>query len=384
MAKFEYPHQNLSLVNMKGERWKDIPNLEGYFMVSNLGRVKRLQREVAGKDGKIHIFSERIIAPLIGISKNNFKGDTLKYLKITVSLDFVRHYFMIPRLLYYCFIETFDLKDRGILILNKDCNGLNVNLKNLVKADHSTKGKRITELNRSDYEFSKISREKRIEARKKVIAKTSKEISQYTLEGIRINTFPNVSAAQREFGIHSGVLNTVATGRKAITAVGYIWRWGSEEKVEDIESIKEKRRIASKLKYGQKVTQYDFDGNKIAQYNSYQDAAIACSSCNSKVKDTSRNIKQVTIGKAQSAAGYFWQIGFGKDKINLKGYSWDARSSRSHFTKKVKQYMLDGKLLKMHRKIGDAAKAIDATPDHIRQACKSKKHISKGFIWKFA
>jgi hypothetical protein len=381
MAKFEYPWQNVSLVNMKGERWKDIPNLEGYFMVSNLGRIKRHYRKIVRKDGKIHVFPERIIIPLIGVAKNNFKGDTLEHISITLTLDSVRHNFMIPRLLYYCFIETFDLKDRGILILCKDSNSLNVNLKNLVKATHSEKGKRIKELGRSDFEFSKMSREIRIEARKKAIATTSKEISQYTLEGERINTFPNTSAAQREFGIHSGVLNTVANGRKAMTAVGYIWRWGSEEKVEDVKSIKEKRKIASKLKYGQKVTQYDFDGNKVAQYNSYQEAAIACST---KVKDTTRNIKQVTLGKAKSAAGYFWQIGFGKDKINLKGYSFDARNSTSYFTKKVKQYTLDGKLVKTHKAIKDAAKAIGVRPPYIRQACKSKKHISKGFIWKYA
>jgi hypothetical protein len=207
------------------------------------------------------------------------------------------------------------------------------------------------------------------------------EISQYTLEGERINTFPNTSAAQREVGISPSVLNTVANGRKAITAVGYIWRWGSEEKVEDVESIKEKRMIASKLKYGQKVTQYDFDGNKVAQYNSYQEAAIACSS---EVNYTSYRIKQVTLGKAKSAAGYFWQIGFGKAKINLKGHLWGAKCSVAIRAMKVKQYTLDGKLIKTHKAIKEAAKAIGVSPHAIQHACNSKKHISKGFIWKYA
>jgi len=31
----EYPHEDLLLHNIKGERWKDIPGLEGYFQISN-------------------------------------------------------------------------------------------------------------------------------------------------------------------------------------------------------------------------------------------------------------------------------------------------------------------------------------------------------------
>jgi len=42
MEKLKYPYQNRSPENMKGEEWKDIVNLEGYFMISNLGRVKWL------------------------------------------------------------------------------------------------------------------------------------------------------------------------------------------------------------------------------------------------------------------------------------------------------------------------------------------------------
>ena len=35
------------------EIWKDIKGYEGYYMISNLGRVKSLERDVYRKDGKI-------------------------------------------------------------------------------------------------------------------------------------------------------------------------------------------------------------------------------------------------------------------------------------------------------------------------------------------
>ena len=36
------PHQNFSLEDMEGEIWKDIEGFEGYFKISNLGRIKSL------------------------------------------------------------------------------------------------------------------------------------------------------------------------------------------------------------------------------------------------------------------------------------------------------------------------------------------------------
>ena len=33
-------YKNLSLENIEGEIWKDIPDYEGYYQASNLGRIK--------------------------------------------------------------------------------------------------------------------------------------------------------------------------------------------------------------------------------------------------------------------------------------------------------------------------------------------------------
>jgi hypothetical protein len=43
------------------EIWKDIEGYEGYYQVSNLGRVKSLRREVACKNGMVKTVKEKIL-----------------------------------------------------------------------------------------------------------------------------------------------------------------------------------------------------------------------------------------------------------------------------------------------------------------------------------
>lgn len=54
------------------EVWKDIPDYEGYYQVSNLGRVRSLEHKVtqAGRSGSIcHcVYKGRILKPEVGVS----------------------------------------------------------------------------------------------------------------------------------------------------------------------------------------------------------------------------------------------------------------------------------------------------------------------------
>jgi len=34
MSQKVYPYQNISLENLEGEVWKDVPGLDGYFLIS--------------------------------------------------------------------------------------------------------------------------------------------------------------------------------------------------------------------------------------------------------------------------------------------------------------------------------------------------------------
>ena len=45
------PYENLSLEDMEGEVWKDIVGYEGLYQVSNLGRVKSLDKVISTRNG---------------------------------------------------------------------------------------------------------------------------------------------------------------------------------------------------------------------------------------------------------------------------------------------------------------------------------------------
>jgi len=47
------------------EIWKDVPNYEGFYQISNLGKVKSLKRIIACKNGKKLPIKEKIIKPIL-------------------------------------------------------------------------------------------------------------------------------------------------------------------------------------------------------------------------------------------------------------------------------------------------------------------------------
>ena len=55
---------------MKVEEWKDIVGYEGVYMVSNLGRVKSLDRKVEYLDGRKYFYKGKILTT--SIKRRNF------------------------------------------------------------------------------------------------------------------------------------------------------------------------------------------------------------------------------------------------------------------------------------------------------------------------
>lgn len=49
------------------EVWKDIKGFKGYYQVSNLGRVKSLDRRVTYSDKKIHNLKGKVLKPMINM-----------------------------------------------------------------------------------------------------------------------------------------------------------------------------------------------------------------------------------------------------------------------------------------------------------------------------
>lgn len=75
------PYQNLSLVDMPGEIWKPIPKYENLYHVSNLGRIKSLERKQYVVDS-LGRKGEKTIAKTKILKQSVIRGR--KYLSITL------------------------------------------------------------------------------------------------------------------------------------------------------------------------------------------------------------------------------------------------------------------------------------------------------------
>lgn len=92
------PYQNLSLEDMPNEIWQVIPNYEGYYQISNYGRVKALQRNVLCRAGHYRCIKQHIL-------KQSFiKGR--KYLSINASANGRKERIYLHRIVAQLFVAN--------------------------------------------------------------------------------------------------------------------------------------------------------------------------------------------------------------------------------------------------------------------------------------
>lgn len=373
--KAKYPYENLSLKNIKDERWEDIPGLDGYFVGSNFGRIKRLEYEMQYKNGAIYKKPEKIIKPSIVKQPNKFVGDSTSFLTARVTLSGKRYNYTVARLVYHCFVEPIDLADHTKFILAKDCDNFNIIPSNLMIASLGQKSTRAFQRNRSRSPLLDLSAQFKNKIRKMIIETKSKQVTQYTKSGRRIKTYPSAAAAEQATGIHASAIGNIANGNNR-KAGGFFWRWGNEKRI-DVKSFIEVRKKERRKKNSiTKVTQYDMEGNRIAQYPSLTDAQEATGTNDGA-------IRLVTQGVYKSAKGFFWKKGYGKEKIDLSGHKWGKASMAATQSKKVDQYTSAGEYLRTFTSVKEAARFLEVKAATVSGACTGMQKTCRGYTLRF-
>lgn len=126
---FPPPFLNLSLQNIPGERWRDIPGFEGLYQVSSFGRVKSLQKV---SEGKVKKWKPAQIQRLIIIFRSDRHGKRIPARTlVTMSKNGVKKLYTVQRFVYYAFVKKFDIGDPTQQIFFNDANPLNLHYKNL-------------------------------------------------------------------------------------------------------------------------------------------------------------------------------------------------------------------------------------------------------------
>lgn len=109
-------------IKYKDEKWKDIIGYEGYYQISNYGRVKSLNRVVKNKNGYRNT-GERIL-------KNTCPKDNIHYSSVILCKEGKTKNFLIHRLVAETFIFNDNPKEKT-QVNHKDENKLNNTVENL-------------------------------------------------------------------------------------------------------------------------------------------------------------------------------------------------------------------------------------------------------------
>lgn len=197
---------NSNISTMDKEVWKDIPEYEGLYQISNLGKVKSLDKYVFHNTGyrlkKEHLLTVKV---------------TKKYGHVLLYKNGKSKNKRIHRLVGLCFIDNPFNKQQ---INHKDGNTLNNNHKNLewVTASENIK-----------HSYDTLGRKTHMEGKKGYENPNSHEAIQLDLKGNEIKRYGSIAVASEVTGINqSGICQ--CCNDKAKTAGGYLWvKGGSNE-----------------------------------------------------------------------------------------------------------------------------------------------------------
>lgn len=178
---------------LENEIWKDIPNYEGLYQASNLGRIKSLERFRKGANGSLVTVKEKILKPQI---------DGIDYYGVCLYKQSIKKTCKIHRLVWLAFNGPIP-------------EGLQVNHINEIKADN-----RLENLNLMTAKENTNWGSRNERAAKKL----SKVVLQFDLNDNFIKEYQSAHQVERELGFASQNISKCCKG-KFKTAYRYKWRY---------------------------------------------------------------------------------------------------------------------------------------------------------------
>ena len=180
--------------NFKNEEWRDIPEFEGLYQISNLGRIKSLERiDALGRRVK-----EKILKPLI-----NQYG----YYQVELYKNSIGKMYSVHRLVYEAFNGQIP-------------EGLQVNHINEVKTDNRLSNLNLMTPKENTNWGTGIERR----SKKQINGKKSKPVLQFTLDNILVKEYPSLIQVYRETGFSFRNISACCNGKRK-TAHGFKWKY---------------------------------------------------------------------------------------------------------------------------------------------------------------
>ena len=349
-------HKNKTLKDLKGERWKEIPFTEGYYQISNLGRVKALARVVysdAAPNGRW--LKERILSQGLSKQPNKHTDDLVFELMVVFCFERTRFRYMVRRLVYEAFVQPqtrLNMTDK--LVYPIDGNGLNCRAENLGLATRRELRSRELKRNRYIPPFHLMPKEYFLKQAKKAGRLKRRKVTKYTLSGKRVATYPSITKAAEKNNVSIG--NVGLCAQKKIKSVNdFVYRYEEDTYQGDWSGVKKN------------IVQYTPEGKRIAEYKSITEAGH-------KLNILPGTIIRAAKFRSKQAGGFVWR------------YAGDAYSGEyAGLLKKIKviQCSPGGKKLNLFDSVSEAAKKTGCSYEGIRMNVQGKSKSSGGFIWKW-
>lgn len=177
------------------ELWKPIPNYEGYYEASNLGRIRSVYRY------------KRVLKPMIS---------NTGYERVDLFKNKCRKQYGVHRLVAITFIDNSDDKP---FVNHKDENKLNNRASNLEWVTHVENCNYGTAIRRRTAHTDYSNRH----GHPNQIKAASKPISQYTKDGQFIRDWDSASECARATGLSASSIRKVTSGKRN-SLFGYVFK----------------------------------------------------------------------------------------------------------------------------------------------------------------
>lgn len=237
---------------MEKEIWKPVVGYEGYYEISNLGRLKSVERMVKQGNHLRHVLER--------IKKQHYASDG--YPAYTLCKDCKSRIVRTHLLLAKAFIPN--PENKGYVDhINTDKDDFRLeNLRWVTAKENSNNPLTLQHCRENTYikEVSHRANMTKIERKTKT---SPRKVYQFSKDGTFIKEWFCSQEAQRDLGIYSSVIRQCCNGVR-YSAGGYIWSYDKDK----TPSYNVPTHTSAK-----KVWQYDTNGNLIKIWDSYTKAA---------------------------------------------------------------------------------------------------------------
>ena len=263
------------------EIWKDIKGYEGYYQISNFGRVKSLDRYVAttGNPSGKRLIKGKLKKPTERIGKNG-NG----YYHINLDKNNNSKLFTIHKLVAETFIPN---PDNLPCINHKDENKHNNHVDNLEWCTIAYNNIYGT-------------------ARERAGSKMRIKVLKFDLQGNLLRQYDGLGMASKEENISKGNIENVCTHRNGKkTLNGFIFMYEDDYIKNGF--------IGYKSTKNRMINKYDLNGKFICSYESIKQAGESIPYLSNNGES---NITAVCRGRQKTAYGYIWRYSDDVDDIN--------------------------------------------------------------------